>query len=32
MDSDDALNPADRAARLILACQARCLDEVTVEL
>jgi ferredoxin-NADP reductase/DMSO/TMAO reductase YedYZ heme-binding membrane subunit len=25
MDSDDALNPADRAARLILACQARCL-------
>jgi ferredoxin-NADP reductase/DMSO/TMAO reductase YedYZ heme-binding membrane subunit len=32
MDSEEALNSADRADGLILACQAHCLDEVTVEL
>jgi ferredoxin-NADP reductase/DMSO/TMAO reductase YedYZ heme-binding membrane subunit len=32
MDSEDALTPADRNEGLILACQARCVDEVTVEL
>jgi ferredoxin len=31
MDSEDALTAADRAADLILSCQAHCLDEVTVE-
>ena len=30
MDSEEALNSADRADGLILACQAHCLDDVTV--
>jgi len=29
--AEDALTAADRANRLILSCQAHCLDEVTVE-
>jgi ferredoxin-NADP reductase/DMSO/TMAO reductase YedYZ heme-binding membrane subunit len=32
MDSEDALTAGDRAAGLILACQAHCLDDVAVEL
>lgn len=32
MDVEDALNPSDRAEGVILACQAHCLEEVTVEL
>jgi ferredoxin-NADP reductase/DMSO/TMAO reductase YedYZ heme-binding membrane subunit len=32
MDSEAALNSADRADGMILACQAHCLEEVTVEL
>ncbi len=31
METEDALTAADRAAGLILSCQARCLDAVTVE-
>jgi ferredoxin-NADP reductase/DMSO/TMAO reductase YedYZ heme-binding membrane subunit len=31
MEIQDSLTPADQAAGLILACQARCLDAVTVE-
>jgi len=31
MDSEDALTPADRNEGLILACQAHCVDETTVE-
>ncbi len=30
MDADDALTPSDRAAGLILACQARCVGAVEV--
>jgi ferredoxin len=31
MDADDALDPADRANNLILACQARCRDAVVID-
>jgi glycine betaine catabolism B len=31
MEADDALDPVDRANGLILACQARCRDEVVVD-
>jgi ferredoxin-NADP reductase/DMSO/TMAO reductase YedYZ heme-binding membrane subunit len=31
MDAEDALDQADRANDVILSCQARCLDDVTVE-
>ena len=31
MDSDDALDPSDRANGAILSCQAHCLDHVTVD-
>jgi ferredoxin-NADP reductase/DMSO/TMAO reductase YedYZ heme-binding membrane subunit len=31
MDAEDALDPADRASGLILACQARCADDVVVD-
>lgn len=31
MDAEDALIPSDRANKLILACQARCLDQVVVD-
>jgi ferredoxin len=31
METQDALNPVDRANNLILSCQARCIDQVTVE-
>lgn len=31
LSADDALSAADRANGLILSCQARCLDEVSVE-
>lgn len=31
MDADDALDARDRANNLILACQARCVDQVTVD-
>jgi ferredoxin len=31
MDSEDALDDADRAEGLILGCQARCVDDVQVD-
>jgi ferredoxin-NADP reductase/DMSO/TMAO reductase YedYZ heme-binding membrane subunit len=31
METQDALTPVDRANNLILSCQARCIDEVSVE-
>ena len=31
METQDALTPVDRANNLILSCQARCIDQVTVE-
>ena len=31
MDAEDALDPVDRANGLILACQARCRDDVVVD-
>jgi glycine betaine catabolism B len=31
METQDALGPMDRANKLILTCQARCLDQVVVE-
>ena len=31
MDSEDALDDADRAEGLILGCQARCVDNVQVD-
>ncbi len=31
METQDALDPADRAGNLILSCQARCLDPVVVD-
>jgi glycine betaine catabolism B len=31
MEAEDALDPVDRANGLILACQARCRDDVVVD-
>lgn len=31
MDSEDALDPVDRHSGVILACQARCRDDVVVD-
>jgi ferredoxin-NADP reductase/DMSO/TMAO reductase YedYZ heme-binding membrane subunit len=31
MDAEDALDPVDRANNVILACQARCIDQVVVD-